>query len=339
LNNGIALSNITLEAGVDYHLDEEASSATEKILCGTLLEVNDQQTGISHKNFFVSGPVDFEAADAIIPSDRIVQQNVAVYEKPLLSSKVCGSVAMGGPRMTREGLSLQFSFRHDDCRMRVMVAYEPFDFVAVPSTSIQIPSSLAISDITIAREKLLTSSLTPTMTCTDLNPPLLWRATSIDKDFGGLFSGVKDIYIGPEINTGGLEKNEEITLGVLPFYEDYEESLRAALASEDALKTDDDDDDDDDDEDEMEFVKFYNGGLLINAPLVILAGEESDIKVAWSVPLDTETNSPSRTVYIADASFSAMNDVVNKTRRKRRGDTFVEQPIITSFSTQTLHKK
>jgi hypothetical protein len=46
-----------------------------------------------------------------------------------------------------------------------------------------------------------------------------------------------------------------------------------------------------------------------------------------------------RTLYIADASFSAMNDVINKTRRKRRGDNFVEQPIMSKFSVQTLKKQ
>ena len=88
----------------------------------------------------------------------------------------------------------------------------------------------------------------------------------------------------------------------------------------------------------MEFVKLYDGGLLIQAPLVILAGEETDIKVHWSVP-NKVGSSTARTVYIASATFTAMNDAVNKTRRKRRGDTFIDQPLLLSYTVETLKKE
>lgn len=322
-----------------YHQDEEKSSASERILCGTLLTLNDQN--IDHTNFYVSNEVDFESDDAIISSDRIIKQNVATYQKPSLSSKVCGSVAMGGPGMSREGLSLQFSFSHEGCRVRILVAYEPSDFVSVPSTSIQIPSSMSMSDITISREKRLDKNadistsftLPAAKTFTKSVPHYLWRTTSMDADFGGQFTGSKDTYQKPETSVTDKIKTEEIPLGALPLYEEYEESFQAALQSDDIINSSDDDD-----EDNMEFVKLYDGGLLIQAPLVILAGEETDIKVHWSVPNDLGS-STARTVYIASAMFTAMNDVVNKTRRKRRGDTFIDQPLLLNYSVETLKKE
>ena len=318
-----------------YHLDEEDSSASDRILCGTLLTLNDKT--IDHTNFYVVSPIDFVSEDAVITSDKIVSQNVATYQRPIISSKVCGSVAMGGPAMSRNGLSIQFSFRHEDCRMRVMVAYEPSDFVAVPSTSIQIPSSLSMTDITISREKRLDDNqvssplkeLPPAKSFTESNPHYLWRKTSMD-DFGGKFSGVRDIYL----KTGGdvdAPRSEAIPLGPLPFYEEYEENFQNALLAEDVLDIKGDIDDDD----QLDFAKIYDGGLLIEAPLVILAGELSNVKISWSVP-NSGGVSDSQTVYIADASFTSMNDAVNKTRRKRRGDNFVDQPILTDFSVQTL---
>ena len=322
-----------------YHQDEESSSATEKILCGTLLTLNDQS--IEHSNFYISDEIDFISDDARISSDRIVKQSIATYLKPSLASKVCGNVAMGGPGMSREGLSLQFSFSHEGCRMRLLVAYEPSDFVSVPSTSIQIPSSMSMSDITISREKQLDKSedtsasftLPAAKTFTRAVPHYLWRTTSMDADFGGQYIGVKDTYQKPETSVTDKIKTEEIPLGALPFYEEFEENFQSALLSDDIIKGVDDDD-----EDDMEFVKLYDGGLLIQAPLVILAGEETDIKVHWSVP-NKVGSSTARTVYIASATFTAMNDAVNKTRRKRRGDTFIDQPLLLSYTVETLKKE
>lgn len=321
-----------------YHLDEENSSASDRILCGTQLTLNGNS--IDHTNFFVSSPIDFTSDDAVILSDKIVTQNVATYQKPIIPSKVCGSVAMGGPAMSKNGLSIQFSFRHDDTRMRIMVAYEPSDFVAVPSTSIQIPSSMSMSDITISREKRLEEDkisslikeLPPAKMFTEATPHYLWRKTSMD-DFGGQFSGVRDIYLKAG-DAADAPKSEVIPLAPLPFYEEYEENFQNALLDDDALGKKDDDDEDD----QLDFAKIFDGGLLVEAPLVILAGEISNVRISWSVP-NVSGASKSQTVYSADASFTSMNDAVNKTRRKRRGDNFVDQPVLTDFSVQTLTRE
>ena len=322
-----------------YHRDEEDSSVSDRILCGTLLTQKDES--IDHTNFYVSSPVDFESDDVTITADKILLQNVAVYQKSTLASRVCGSVALGGPRMSRDGLSLQYSFRHGDCRMRVMIAYEPSDFVTVPSTSIQVPSSLSMSDITISRELRLTdgvttpilTSLPPAKSFTSASSNFLWRKTSIDSDFGGTFSGVKDIYraLGSPADSPG---HETVPSTALPIFEDYDESFREALSEG---KVSEETSDDDDDEDDLDFVRMYDGGLLIEAPLVILVGEESDVRVSWSIPT-TEVSAAARTVYVAEASFTAMNDALNKTRRKRKGDTFIDQPVLLDFTVQTLRK-
>ena len=325
-----------------YHLDEEESSSSDRILCGTLLTLQDQS--IDHTNFFVSSPGNFEATERI-PAENILLQKVATYEKPTLSSKVCGNVAMGGPGMSREGLSIQFSFSHNDARMRVMIAYEPSDFVTVPSTSIQIPSSMSMSDITISREKRLAdtessatlTSLPPLRDFTEAVPHFLFGKPSIEKDFGGNFAGVKEFYRKPDgpatPANDDATRSQIVPLAPLPFYEEYIGNLQSALKVENVVEKKDDDDDDEDDD--MDFVKIFDGGLLIEAPLVILAGDETDVKMSWSVPTTSDL-STSRTVYIAEATFTAMNDVINKTRRKRRGDTFVDQPLLLDFSLQIL---
>eukprot|EP00596_Hydrurales_sp_CCMP1899_P002722 CAMPEP_0119044318 /NCGR_PEP_ID=MMETSP1177-20130426/30582_1 /TAXON_ID=2985 /ORGANISM="Ochromonas sp, Strain CCMP1899" /LENGTH=271 /DNA_ID=CAMNT_0007014261 /DNA_START=511 /DNA_END=1326 /DNA_ORIENTATION=+ len=271
---------------------------------------------------------------------------------------------------------MQFSFRHEDSRMRVMIAYEPTEFVTVPSTSIKIPSALAIGDITISRERLInaddsTLTLPSPRSFSELNPHYIWRKTIIEKDFGGAFSGIKDIFYFKELKDAdptSTERQIEVPSDILSFYGDIEEDLdfennlyenmsefekmnlkkgiiegrsnEGPNEGSPKIKVDKDDGGEDEDDDEfidMDFTKIYDGGLLIQAPIIILAGEEVDIKMSWSVPM--ENSETARTLYIADASFSAMNDVLNKTRRKKGGNNLVEQPIMSKFSVQTLKKQ
>lgn len=89
-----------------FHDDEESSSATEKILCGNLLKVSEDKDSVTHSNFLVSGTLDF-STDDLVNSDRIMKQEVGVYNIPIISSKMCANVALGGPGMSREGLTIQ----------------------------------------------------------------------------------------------------------------------------------------------------------------------------------------------------------------------------------------
>ena len=84
------------------------------------------------------------------------------------------------------------------------------------------------------------------------------------------------------------------------------------------------------------FLKMYQGGIYLSAPMVILAGEESDVMIAWSMPSGPGLG-PGRTVYVARVSLTSMHQAASREGRKRRGASFIDQPIITQYSVQTLH--
>ena len=44
-----------------------------------------------------------------------------------------------------------------------------------------------------------------------------------------------------------------------------------------------------------------------------------------------------RKVYVARVSFTSMHQAASREGRKRRGASFIDQPIITQYSVQTLH--
>jgi hypothetical protein len=176
--------------------------------------------------------------------------------------------------------------------MRVMIAYEPTEFVTVPSTSIKIPSALAIGDITISRERLINAddsalTLPSPKSFSELNPHYIWRKTIIEKDFGGAFSGIKDIFYFKELKDADPNSNErqiEIPSDILSFYGDIEEDFDSeenlyedmsemekmnlkkdiieGRLSEGSpkIKENKDDDEDDDEYIDMDFTKIYDGG-------------------------------------------------------------------------------
>ena len=194
-------------------------------------------------------------------------------------------------------------------------------------------------------------------------------------DFGGIFTGEEEVYLGGPAGNRDENDDEEdpakstaaavsgsaiggsgsgtisIAPGPLPFFQDYEIALESALSlangEEDTTKGDKKDDDED--EGDGMFMKMYQGGIYLSAPMVILAGEESDVMIAWSMPPSEPGLAsgkaqgpglgPKRTVYIAHVSFTSMHQAASREGRKRRGASFIDQPAVTHYSVQTLHKR
>ena len=161
-----------------FHADEEESSQTERLFCGVQLLPSNDGDSINHTNFFVKS---IPEPDAVVPAEQIAKQQVANYNLNTLTSKVCANVALGGPRSTNDGMSLQLSFRHENQRLRMMITFEASDFMVVPATSIQIPASMSLADIVISREQAVVSGKhrcstpqqqNPNLTLTDSQPNL-----------------------------------------------------------------------------------------------------------------------------------------------------------------------
>ena len=94
------------------------------------------------------------------------------------------------------------------------------------------------------------------------------------------------------------------------------------------------------DEGDEPFSKLYDGGVYFTSPTVILAGDEEEVTVAWSMPADDTANANAagtgRVVYVATAAFTSMNNAANRTGRARRGASLIDQPTLTRFHVQVL---
>ena len=92
------------------------------------------------------------------------------------------------------------------------------------------------------------------------------------------------------------------------------------------------------DEGDEPFSKLYDGGVYFASPTVILAGDEEEVTVAWSMPADDDANAAGtgRVVYVATAAFTSMNNAANRTGRARRGASLIDQPSLTRFHVQVL---
>jgi hypothetical protein len=155
-------------------------------------------------------------------------------------------------------------------------------------------------------------------------------------DFSGVLKGRKESF-NP---LTGQVTSEQVAEHKLQVYEDYQSSLEnfgAPAAGDDDEKGNETDDDDE------EFFNIYKGGIMIQAPTVIVAGEEADLSVSWSVPAavsaDQKSGSDGRRLYIATAAFTAMNEAAKLSGRRKKGAPLIEQPTLTKFTVETLDRQ
>ena len=76
-------------------------------------------------------------------------------------------------------------------------------------------------------------------------------------------------------------------------------------------------------------MKAYRGGLVIDSPLAIDAGEKARICAYWSLPDEN-------TIYKATIVFSAMNSAGENKGRGKKGDELIAQPTLDTFSVETF---
>ena len=127
-----------------------------------------------------------------------------------------------------------------------MIKYEPCAFVFIPNTSIQIPSKMEITDVSISREIKIDCS--QSIDNVQLFPPKdivsrapsLWREIVLKEDgscpdFAGEFSGQKSVF---DVHTKNVTV-EEIQKGNLDIYDDILDLLENLDGESDTLQSED----------------------------------------------------------------------------------------------------
>jgi len=200
-----------IQTGYDPSDDQvEDFMYTEVNMCHTKTETLDE---LVQTNSFVAGEIRADC-EVCYDSERLKSKEVGKFTVGKMKNvRVCGNVDLRGPAPTPRGLSTELSFRHDDSRLRVLLAYKPIDFQEVQNVGM-IPSALGLSDIVVVRERIEKRPLK-----LDQDPDSMWRPTTNKEAFDkfskqGFLSGSRRTY-----NPSGLEFSDRLpnlTSGLSP---------------------------------------------------------------------------------------------------------------------------
>jgi hypothetical protein len=262
-------------------------------------------------------------------------EKIASYENSealLLGNTFVNTLAVGGPLINIKNnmLSVQFTFAEEnsDRRMKVCIIYETYDMARIPGTSFEVPETMAISDVIIVREKRADPSLFKggEVQLVDLEDrkvdDVMWSREGADRisDFEVEYQAGKRVQYdyeagAVEVSESSFEEGSYIILEEGDVEEEFNLNLDAV--DDPAGITSD--------------VKIVHaGGLLLEAPRTLAAGEDSTITISWK-RLDKAK------MTVASVSFVAMQNAVPPVKRVKGGATAqYVQPQVTQIAVEEL---
>jgi len=253
----------------------------------------------------------------LLNKDDIISHSIGTYDKTNITTKFCYNVALGGPTQTPNGdVYIQCSFRHNIYRYRVLLRYESIEQKTIKGTSMKVPSTGGLTDISISREKLQLSDAVVDLSGMD-------QMSSANQESSFLYDSINfkdDQFTIDKISTSNryvMNKDGPCSIS--------DSDLGAILVSiQDNVNTlqkndgnDNDNGDDDDDDEEQSIVTMYAGNMIIDAPSVI-SNEEAIISLTWIIG--------NHGIYRSTISFEAYQDSKSKPTKG-----VVVQPILKDF--------
>lgn len=224
------------------------------------LEYISSDDSIKHTNSIVAGEIRADC-EVCFDSERLKSKEVGSYTKGKLRSRVCGNVDLRGPAPTARGLSTEVCIRHDDGRIRVLLAHAPIDFQPLDDDKCQY--AMVLKDIVVVRERLNKRPLK-----LDDNPDSMWLEPSTSL-FEGKFGGSRQ-----KFSLNGDLLSETIPPAVLPVCKD---------------PSGDNSDDHNSDLSDNMYKRIFPGGIMIEAPIIILSGAETRTRISW-IPIENDKN-------------------------------------------------
>lgn len=329
----------------DYSGDEDGRDEerevreTRSLVAVSFTESEDPgKKEITHKSYVVDGESLDWASSAPVPASRIrcVSGATQVFRATdkIGSATFAQNVGLGGPTIvpnTHE-LTFQLSIVSGDSRLRVLVIYDTFDTVTVPSSSFQIPLSFVISDVIITREVRETAvgegvfSIVPAelgeLASLQLGDEMKFEDFCIDPS-KTIRHAVRSKDDRQTSTDGGWSKYTKLSERT-PIKFQSEKIRKPGSTS--IYEVDDgtffDDDDDDDDEEISMLVTQTHRDVQVELPRVILAGESVSARVTWLVP------PLSKKVHAAEVFFSAAHAALRPVKRRGGLNEQYDQPIL-----------
>jgi Domain of unknown function (DUF3598) len=256
--------------GVQTGYDPENEEVADFMYTEVNLEKNADSSEIIHTNSYVQGEIRSDC-ETCFDSERLKSKQVGVYSAGKLRSRLCANVEIRGPGVTPNGLSTEIIFRHNNGRMRVLLAHSAIDFIELEGLGV-VPSTFLLKDIVVIRERLDSRPYD-----LDIGPDDMWVPTS-SSAFQGSYAGQRQRFT----NSGELS-SDPVSFPVLPLCKVAEEEISELLntnlednmiisrAPAPAIS---------DPSDDM-FRRVFKGGLFIEAPWVISADVGVRARISW----------------------------------------------------------
>ena len=310
--------------GIQAGYDADVAEVEDYMYCEVKLDKNKEGTEVKHTNSLVLGEIRADC-ETCFDSERLKSKEIGTYSLGKLKSRVCANVEVRGPGLTPRGISTEVIFRHDDGRIRVLLAHAPVDYIEIEQVG-SVPSAYALRDIVVVRERLNKRPLK-----TDTNPDIMWVPTH-ESAFTGAFAGQRQRF-----SARGVVESETVSFPSLPLCEVIPPEVKSALQSTADNNDNNDhhkiDHSDDGSKTETELYKrVFAGGVLVEAPWIVAAGLEVRARVSWA-PCAGQSNAP--IVYAADMAWLASTDVM----QLPSGNSMLIPPKLTDFYVDTLQKK
>ena len=308
--------------GIQSGYDPDIVEVEDYMYCEVKLDKNEQGTEVKHTNSLVLGEIRADC-ETCFDSERLKSKEVGTYSLGKLKSRLCGNVDVRGPGLTPRGISTEVIFRHEDGRIRVLLAHAPVDFVEIEQVG-TVPSAYALRDIVIVRERLNKRPLK-----TDTDPDIMWVPTS-ETTFTGAFAGERQRF-----SPRGVVESETVSFPSLPICEVVPPEVKSELQSNVPDNNDNHNMGHSNDGSKTEtelYKRVFAGGVLVEAPWIVASGLEVRARISWA-PCAGQSTAP--VVYAADMAWLASTDVM----QLPSGNSMLIPPKLTDFYVDTLQKK
>jgi hypothetical protein len=313
-------------------LSEREEVERTTTLTGTFLDTSCSASGDSIDHYILrSVPHDNNEHEGSIAK-------VASYSPEVLlgGNKFIHTVAVSGPLINVKNgiMSCQFSIvGKRGYRRKVVFIYETFDNMMVPGTSFEVPETMAISEVIVTREEKVDDSIFKggqgVIDTSFFDRSKIDDATSTQR--------ISDFEVK---YTGGTRHQVTYTLSSDTTCDAVAEYTSEVFTDGGEYTILDDGDSEEDfglnlDKiDDPEGITFdvkvvHTGGILVEAPRTLLAGEPTSITVAWKRDDAKMT--------VATLSFVAMQNAVPGLRRVKGGqDAQFVQPAVSNILVEEL---
>lgn len=299
--------------GIQTGYDPEDDDVADHMYIDSNLKLSEDGESVLQTNSIVMSEVRADC-EVCFDSTKIRTKEVGTFSKFNLKSRHIENIELKGPGSTPRGVSYEVSFRHEKNRLRVLVAFEPYDWNEVDN----IPISMALRDVVITREGLDSKPIND-----DSKPHSLW--TSVDK-FQQIYSTKSTTSTNSRQYSRVQLRNDlqgnTITTAVestavlprcqcLPGVEVEDVSLHDTPVTNSI--------------DSGIYSRIFPGGVKVEVPILVTAKDLFRVRTSWA-PYDTELKD-SRIVYACECAVTIIDSVTVMAD----GRTRVSPPALRDF--------